>query len=161
MANANTPSLKASTRPLFMVTHTAANRLVPSWREDVTVDAERFVRETWLAISSGDLSVLESTFAPEAKWRAVEDGPWNCEDRSMILHAMRERAGQILGGTIDSVVDLGERIIVGFRPKSHGPDAWPLDDGVRYLVLTLHDGVVIEMKGCADRQSALQYASNR
>lgn len=62
------------------------------WREDETMDAERFVLEAWFAISSGDLSVLESALAPEAKWRALEDGPWNCENRSMILHAMRDRA---------------------------------------------------------------------
>jgi ketosteroid isomerase-like protein len=127
-------------------------------REDPVVDADRCVRETWSAISVGDLSVLESVLAPEAKWRAVEDGPWNCENRSMILRAMQDRAEQLLGGEIDSVVDLGDRVVVGFRPLSHGPDAWPLDDGVRYLVLTRRDELVIEMKGCADRMSALEYA---
>jgi hypothetical protein len=125
------------------------------------VDADRFVRETWSALSSGDLSVLESALAPEAKWRAVEDGPWNCENRSMIVRVVRERGEQGLGGEIDSVVEIGDRIVVGFRPSSHGPDAWPLDDGVRYLVLTVRGELVVEMKGCIDRNSALEYAATR
>ena len=74
----------------------------------------------------------------------------------MILRAMRDRA-QAVAGEIDSVLDLGDRIVVGFRPSTHDPDAWPLDNGVRYIVLTLRDGLVIEMKGCIDRQTALDY----
>jgi ketosteroid isomerase-like protein len=121
------------------------------------VDTERFVRDIWTAIASGDLAPLEAALSPEAKWRAVEDGPWNCKNRSMILRVMRNRRRE-LGGDIDSVSDLGDRIVVGFRPTTHSPDSWPLDNGVRYVVLTLRDGLVIEMKGCIDHRTALEYA---
>jgi hypothetical protein len=29
----------------------------------------------WEAMTEGDLAVLESALAPDAKWRAVQDGP--------------------------------------------------------------------------------------
>jgi len=35
---------------------------------------------------------------------------------------------------------------------------WPLDDGIRYMVVTMRDGLIVEMKGGADRQVALSYA---
>jgi ketosteroid isomerase-like protein len=130
-----------------------------SGRDDERTETDRLVRETWSAVSRGDFAVLDSTLAPDAKWRAVEDGPWNCENRSMILRVMKDRTRQDLVGDIDSVLDVGDRIVVGFRPSGHGPDAWPLDDGVRYVVLTLRDGLVIEMKGCIDRHAAFEYAS--
>jgi ketosteroid isomerase-like protein len=117
------------------------------------------VRQTWEAVSQGDLAPLAAVLAPDAKWRAVEDGPWNCENRATILEVMQRNVANGLAGRIEDIVELGDRTIVAFRPDHHGPDAWPLDDGIRYMVVTMRDGLVIEMKGCADRQVALSYAS--
>jgi len=107
----------------------------------------------------GDLGALEQVLAADARWRAVEDGPWNCEDRAMILRVMAE---QRIGsrGTVEEVTDLGERAIVAFRPHEHDPDApWPLEDGIRYVVVTFRDdGLIAEIKGCATRAVALEYA---
>ena len=46
---------------------------------------------------------------------------------------------------------------MGFRPDK--PDGWPLDNGVRYMVITTSDGKITEMKGCADRNVAVAYAA--
>jgi ketosteroid isomerase-like protein len=118
------------------------------------------VRRTWLALSKGDLAPLEAALAPDARWRAVEDGPWNCESREAIVEVMRRNLQNGLAGEIVEVQDRGERAIVGFRPERHDENAWPLEDGVRYLVLTLRgDGKIVEMKGCATRADALAYAA--
>ena len=119
---------------------------------------EQFVREAWEAISSGDLRPLEAGLAPGARWRAVEDGPWNCESRSKILEVMGANLENGLAGRVEEVLDLDEHVIVAFRPESHDPGAWPLDEGIRYMVLTFRDGLVTEMKGCIDRRAALDYA---
>jgi ketosteroid isomerase-like protein len=60
------------------------------WR----VGHEQMVRETWEALDSGDFAAVEAVFAPDARWRAVEDGPWNCESRARIvqLKGCRDRA---------------------------------------------------------------------
>ena len=120
------------------------------------------VREMWQAWSSGDFDAIESAFAPDARWRAVEDGPWNCESRGQILDVMRqnrERRG-VPNGEIEEIVDVGERIVIAFRPASPTPGGWPLDDGVRHVVLTVEDGLVTEMKGCSSRQVAFDYAAS-
>jgi ketosteroid isomerase-like protein len=124
------------------------------------VDNAKLVRETWEAIAGGDLSVLEAVLTPDARWLAVEDGPWNCENREMILVAMGHNVEGGLSGTIEEVLDVGpERVLVGFRPDRHGPEAWPLDEGVRYMVLTLRGELVSQMKGCATRDAAVAYAA--
>jgi ketosteroid isomerase-like protein len=122
------------------------------------MDHEQLVRRTYDAMRDGDLRALEAVLAPDARWRAVEDGPWNCENRAMILRVMAE---QRVGGrgAVEEVTDLGARAIVAFRPHEHDPDAWPLDDGIRHVVVTFRDdGLIAEIKGCATRAEALEYA---
>ena len=113
---------------------------------------------TWEAVSRGELAAFESRLAPDAKWRAVEDGPWNCENREAILEVMAQNLAESgLAGSVEDVNEAGDRTLVAFRPvRARGQ--WPLDNGVRYVVLTERDGLVTEMKGCANRQVALDYA---
>jgi ketosteroid isomerase-like protein len=116
------------------------------------------VTDAWAALSGGDIAAVEAVLAPDARWHAVEDGPWNCDSAREIVEALGHRLQQGLAGNIDSIEELGERAIVGFRPARHEPGAWPLDDGVRYVVLTFREGLIVEMKGCATRVDARGYA---
>jgi ketosteroid isomerase-like protein len=121
---------------------------------------ESQVRQIWEAVSQGDFAPLEAILAPDAKWRAVEDGPWNCENRATIVEVMaRNVSNGSVGGHLEDITLFGDRVIVAFRPARHDPDAWPLDHGIRSMVLTVRDGLVVEMKGCASRQAALSYAA--
>lgn len=116
------------------------------------------IRDTWAALAGGDLGPLEAALAPDAQWRAVEDGPWNCDGRAAILEVMRQNLERGLAGEVEEVLEVGERALVAFRPAHHAPDGWPLDAGIRWVVVTLREGRVVEMKGCADRRAALAYA---
>jgi ketosteroid isomerase-like protein len=121
-----------------------------------------FVREMWEAWSSGDFDKVAAALTPDARWLAVEQGPWDCDDRAQMLRVMRENRARTGGpaGRIEEITDLGERTLVGFRPDAPpDPDGWPLDNGIRYVVLTFRDGLVSEMKGAISRQVALDYAA--
>jgi ketosteroid isomerase-like protein len=123
------------------------------------MSTEELIRGTWAALAGGDLGALESVLAPEARWRAVEDGPWNCENRAAIIDVMSRNLSRGLSGEVEEVIDLGGRAIVAFRPSAaRGEQSWPLDEGIRYVVLTRRDGLVVEMKGCPDRAAAFAYA---
>jgi len=39
-------------------------------------DAIALLHRVWDARAAGDLGVLEAALAPEAKWRAIDDGPF-------------------------------------------------------------------------------------
>jgi hypothetical protein len=123
------------------------------------MDHIHLVRETWDALARGDLAPLEAALAPEARWRAVEDGPWNCESATAILDVMANNLADGLSGRIEDAFAVGDRVVVAFRPDRHGPGAWPLDHGVRYVVVSTADDLVTEIKGCATRDSALEYAA--
>jgi hypothetical protein len=57
------------------------------------------------------------------------------------------------------VLEAGDRVIVASRPDHHDPGAWPLEDGVRWLVVTFDGELVSELKGCWTRADAFSYAA--
>jgi ketosteroid isomerase-like protein len=119
------------------------------------------IRRAWEAVSRGDLSVLEQELAVDARWRAVTDGPWNCESRDAIVETMgRNLAGRVRG-TIEEMIQDGPRVLVAFRPETPplGGDR-PLDNGIAYMVVTIRGGKLVELKGCADRAAAEAYLAN-
>lgn len=116
------------------------------------------IYRAWKAISRGDLSVLQQALAPGARWRAVHEGPWNCESREAILETMGRNLAGGVRGEIEEMRQEGPRVLVAFRPETPlVDDERPLDDGIAYVVVTFRDGNVIELKGCADRAGAREY----
>jgi hypothetical protein len=80
--------------------------------------------------------------------------PGTARTKATIIEVIgRNIADGRLAGQIESVEEQGGRMIVGFRPEKQ--DGWPLDNGIRYMVLTMGDGKITEMKGCPDRKTAL------
>jgi ketosteroid isomerase-like protein len=63
-----------------------------------------------------------------------------------------------LVGRIEETVEVGGRIVVAFRPDRPRDDGRPLDQGIAYVVVTIRDERVIELKGCTDRAAAMTYA---
>jgi ketosteroid isomerase-like protein len=122
-------------------------------------DPIALLHRVWDARAAGDLSVLEAALAPDATWRGVDDGPWNCENRADIMRVLRQNLAHGLDGRIDETIPYGERIVVAFRPSEAWHTDRPLDDGIAYVVVTVHDGAITEMKGCATRESAEDYAT--
>ncbi|HST56780.1 MAG TPA: nuclear transport factor 2 family protein [Solirubrobacteraceae bacterium] len=117
------------------------------------------VRVTWDAIARGDLDTFARLLAPDAQWRAVDDGEWNCDSREDVLAVMERNLAEGLGGRIEETFEFGERVMVAFRPYEDTPLQRPLDNGIAYVVVTMRDGVIREVKGCVDRVAALTYAS--
>jgi ketosteroid isomerase-like protein len=116
------------------------------------------LNRAWEAMSgAGDLSVLERALDSEAKWRGVQDGQI-CENRKMILEVMERNLHDGFVEQIEETVEVGERIVVAFRPDQPRNDERPLDQGIAYVVVTMRDGRVIELKGCVDRAVAMAYA---
>jgi hypothetical protein len=122
-------------------------------------DEIALLHRVWNARAAGDLSVLEAALAPDAKWRGIDDGPWNCENRADIMHVLRQNLAHGLDGRIEATIPFGERIVVAFRPSEAWHSDRPLDDGIAYVVITVHDSAITEMKGCATRASAEDYAT--
>jgi hypothetical protein len=91
----------------------------------------------------------------------VEEGPTNCEGRSTIIEVMTRNLAGRLRGSIEETIQTGPRVLVAFRPRPPADVAnRPLDEGIAYMVVTISDGKITELKGCADRDAALTYAQS-
>jgi ketosteroid isomerase-like protein len=123
------------------------------------VDRVQLVRDTWDALSRGELEPLAAVLAPDARWLAVQDGPWNCESAAAVVEVMGRNLANGMSGRLDEVFEVGGRIVVAFRPDNHANEAWPLDNGIRYVVVSMAGEQVTEIKGCANREVALSYAA--
>lgn len=117
------------------------------------------VRHAFAARAQRDFAALGECFAPNARWRTVVDSPYNCENRQEIIATMRRNNPVAPDDEIAEMHELGGRVAVGFHP---GPrrDVNPrrLDQGVVWIVATVSDGLIVELKACAGRAEALDYA---
>ncbi len=116
------------------------------------------LRRAWEAMTGGDFAVLEESLTEDAKWHGIEEGQL-CAGRTEILDLMTRNLPGRLRGRIEETIQTGPRVLVAFRPEqpSDAGDR-PLDDGIAYMVVTISDGKIIELKGCADRATAVTYA---
>jgi hypothetical protein len=93
--------------------------------------------------------------APDATWRAVEDGPWNCHGAAAIIDVMARNLANGMAGRIEEAFAVGDRVVVAFRPERGEPPQWPLEDGIRYVLVSLANDRVTEIRGFSTRQAAL------
>jgi ketosteroid isomerase-like protein len=119
------------------------------------------LRRAWEAMTGCDFAVLEESLAEDAKWHGVEEGQL-CSGRTEILEVMTRNLPGRLRGRIEETIQTGPRVLVAFRPeKPSDAGDRPVDDGIAYMVVTISDGKIIELKGCADRATAQAYLSSR
>jgi acetyltransferase-like isoleucine patch superfamily enzyme/ketosteroid isomerase-like protein len=115
------------------------------------------VRRAWDALIQGGPEVLGEVLAPDAQWYGVEDGQL-CEGRKAIIDVMSRNLSGRLRGRIEETIQDGPRVIVAFRPEQPAQLDRPVDEGIAYMVVTIRDGRIVAMKGCADRSAAVSYA---
>jgi ketosteroid isomerase-like protein len=100
---------------------------------------------------------LGEVLAPDAQWYGVEEGQL-CDGRKAIIEVMSRNLAGRLRGRIEEIVQDGPRVIVAFRPEQPEQLDRPVDEGIAYMVVTIRDGHIVELKGCADRPAAVSYA---
>jgi ketosteroid isomerase-like protein len=118
------------------------------------------VRRAWDALLQGGPEVLGEVLAPDAQWYGVEDGQL-CEGRKAIIDVIGRNLTGRLRGRIEETIQDGSRVIVAFRPEQPVQLDRPVDQGIAYMVVTIRDGHIVELKGCADRSAAVSYAHER
>jgi ketosteroid isomerase-like protein len=115
------------------------------------------VRRVWDALIAGGQEILGEVLAPDAQWHGVEDGQL-CDGRKAIIDVVSRNLAGRLRGTVEETIQDGPRVIVAFRPAQPAQLDRPMEDGIAYMVVTIRDEHIVEMKGCADRSAAVSYA---
>jgi len=114
------------------------------------------VRRTWDAMTQDGPEVLGEVLAPDAQWYGVQDGQL-CDGRKAIIGVMSRNLAGRLRGKIEETIQDGPRVVVAFRPEQAAQVDRPLDDGIAYMVVTIRDRQIVEMRACADRAVAQSY----
>jgi ketosteroid isomerase-like protein len=117
------------------------------------------VRRAWDALIQDGPEVLGGVLAPDAQWYGVEDGQL-CDGRKAIIDVMSRNLAGRLRGTVEEIIQDGPRVIVAFRPEQPAQLDRPVYEGIAYMVVTIRDGQIVEMRGCADRSAAVSYAQS-
>jgi hypothetical protein len=108
------------------------------------------------ALNSGDPEPFAALIADENEWRGIADehGTPSChgpnEARAVLQTSFARRRGVQIQPTFEQI---GDRII--------GSTTWVDDDGStveRFQVLTIRDGKIVDMQGCASRGEAERFA---
>ena len=81
-----------------------------------------------------------------------------CDGRKAIIDVMSRNLAGRLRGRVEETIQDGSRVIVAFRPEQPAQLDRPVDEGIAYMVVTIRDGHIAELKGCADRSAAVSYA---
>ena len=118
------------------------------------------VRRAWEALIAGGPEVLGEVLAPDAQWYGVEDGQL-CDGRKAIIDVMSRNLAGRLRGRVEEAIQDGPRVIVAFRPEQPAQLDRSVDEGIAYMVVTIRDGHIVELRGCADRFAAVSYAQSR
>jgi hypothetical protein len=114
------------------------------------------VLQAWDVLIQGGPEILGEALAPDAQWYGVKDGQL-CDGRKAIIDVMSRNLAGRLRGRIEEIIQDGSRVIVAFRPEQPAQLDRPVDEGIAYMVVTISDGYIVEMKGCADRAVAFSY----
>lgn len=101
-------------------------------------------RDGLAAWKRGDFDALRELLAPEATWRAVEPGEWDCGSRDDILRTLRERDEQgFTRGGFELVEGGPGAVILISHPAAVGGPDWPEETAI---ALTFRDGKVVAMQ---------------
>jgi ketosteroid isomerase-like protein len=114
------------------------------------------IRAAW---ESGDLDAITSLLAPDVTWGAPGDPKPACQSREQVLSWYQRSVSDGVRGSVMDVCRVGENVLVGLLVT--GPENAAGDGGQseRWQVLTIRDGLIGDIRGYEDRESAVAAAT--
>jgi ketosteroid isomerase-like protein len=117
---------------------------------------EWIVREAFLAYDRGDMTRMMEFVDPDLEWTALDPslGPQTYYGREQLEKALRRQVERGLRPELEQVIASGEKVILVMRtPGVDQYRHWEADDRT-YDVLTVREGIIVELRACRDRGEA-------
>ncbi len=123
-----------------------------------TAAMEDLARRARVALAAGDPALFRDLLDPDVSWGAPGASRPSCSNRDQVL-AWYER-GREAGGRaqVSEVSVLGDRLLVSLIVKGTPAAEERGGSALRWQVLTVRHGRVVEIVGFDDRSEALAYA---
>lgn len=125
---------------------------------ELTESMERTAAEVRAALQTGDLDSFGHLLDPEVRWGPPGDPSPPCQTRDQVLSWYRR--GQEAGATaeVSEVAVIGERLLVGLVVRGTGTARKRGGNALRWQVLTIRNGRVVEIVGFDERAEAVCFA---
>jgi uncharacterized protein len=121
---------------------------------------EDLIRRAYEAYSRGDAAMMLRFVDPDLEWTyldpSVEDPePQVCHGRHELEFALGRQAERGLSVELEDVVASGDRVMVVVRTP--GVDAFRVSkaEDRNFAVLTVHEGRIVALRDCRDREEAM------
>jgi ketosteroid isomerase-like protein len=124
---------------------------------------EWIVREAFLAYERGDVARMMDFVDPDLEWSYLDPSqedpqPRIRHGREELEKALGRQAERGLRAELEAVIAAGERVILVTRtPGVDEHRQRPADDRT-YDVVTVRDGLIVELRACRDRGEARSLA---
>ncbi|MCU1489070.1 MAG: nuclear transport factor 2 family protein [Acidimicrobiaceae bacterium] len=118
---------------------------------------ERLGETVRLALEAADLDAFAHLLAPDASWGPVDDPASGCHTRDDVLVWYRQRRARGVRAHVDEVLTGNGSILVGLTIARPGADEVAGPER-RWQVLTVRDGLVVDIRGYEDRSEAVARA---
>jgi hypothetical protein len=126
--------------------------------ESTTVAIAERVRE---ALQTADLSAIADVLDPAVRWGAPDNMEGGCQNRKQVLDWYRRGRDRGARAAVTEVAARGDKIFVGLKVTG-APAAEELGgEAQRWQVLTVVDGLVVDIRGFDDRNEAVSHAGLR
>jgi ketosteroid isomerase-like protein len=126
-------------------------------------ESEWIVREAFLAYDRGDFARVMDFVDQDLEWTYLDPGPEG--PRPKVRHgrdeldkALRRRARRGLRSELEEVVAAGDQVILVMRTPGLGRYLSGHTDDRTYDVVTVRDGLIVELHGCRDHGEARSLA---
>jgi ketosteroid isomerase-like protein len=124
---------------------------------------EWIVRDAFLAYNKGDVARMMGYVHPDLEWTYVDPAqedpqPQVCHGRAELEQALLRQAQRGLRAHLEEVVAADDRVILVMRTPGLGEFLHRAADDRTYDVLTLRDGLIVEMHACRDHAEARSLA---
>jgi len=124
---------------------------------------EWIVREAFLAYDQGDVARLMEFVDQDLEWTYLDPGetdphPQVCRGRGELEKSLRRQAERGLHAELEEVVASGDQVIVVMHTPGVDTYRNRRADDRTYDVVTVRDGLIVELHACRDRGEARQLA---
>jgi hypothetical protein len=113
------------------------------------------------ALAAEDLSAFTELLDPEVTWGAPDARNPSCQNRNQVLAWYQRGRDAGVRGSLYDVEVLGDRLLVSMSVRGTENARDRGGAALRYQVLTIRSGKVVEIVGFDDRTEALSYAGQR
>jgi uncharacterized protein len=129
----------------------------------MTTENVTMVRTAYEAYARGDLPALLSVVDPDLEWTYLDPNiphpePQVCHGRVELERALGGLAEHRFRAELEEVAGVGDRVMVCVRIPGLDAQRGRAGDDRSYVVLTIRDGRIVQLRDCRDREEARSLA---